>query len=40
MSFSNNNKNNLLNNIAWYSNIYYSYRDYPIKHLNVKYKKS
>ncbi len=28
------------NNISWYANVYYSYRDYPIKHLNVKYKKS
>ncbi len=28
------------NNICWYSNVYYSYRDYPIKHLNIKYKKS
>ena len=28
------------NNISWYANVYYSYRDYPIKQLNVKYKKS
>lgn len=28
------------NNISWYVNVYYSYRDYPIRHLNIKYKKS
>lgn len=37
---NNNSNNHSNNNMGWYSNVYYSYRDYPVKGLNIKYKKS